>query len=434
MAKIYVTGHRNPDLDTVCSAYAYAELKNKTDSKNEYIAVRCGHLGDSAKNILASLEITPPPYMRDVYPKVSDVMLTAAKKIEADEPLSVLAQDYSDRNPSVTPIYRNGEFEGLLSVDDITAWLMANIANGGTVGKTPAIEEVMRDQEQPLQVNDLFEEAKVSLSTSQKRGLSVFDGNEFKGFVTRRCFLKCPSYNVILMDHNEPRQSIKGIETANIVEIIDHHRLDSVRTALPIFIDAEPLGSTCTIVHRLYLRNNVEVSPYIAKVLLTGMMADTLILKSPTTTPSDVESAHALAEIIGVDIEEFGMNMFSHMTGLANVTPETAILSDFKKYTEKGASIGIGQCEVTTLHDVNEYKSAFLTALNDVRVKGGLDWAVVMITNVMNENSILLSTDFKAVKYLPYAKLEPGIFDMPGVMSRKKQLLPEMLSAIGMTS
>lgn len=432
MGIIYITGHRNPDLDSICSASVYASLKRRLDTNNTYIAVRCGHLSESSKKIIEALGISAPPYKPDLFPKVSDVMLTTHERLEADQPLTEVAKIYKDTNPSVTPIYDNGKFYGLLSVDDISSWYMTHLSDNEEDKRIPTIREVMREQEEPVQVNSLFEEAKVSLSQSKKRGLAVFNGTRYAGFVTRRCFLKSPKYSVILVDHNEPKQSIKGIEKANLVEIIDHHRLDAIKTDLPIFIDAEPLGSTCTIVYQLFIRNKVMPNKEEAKILLTGMIADTLVLKSPTTTAVDISSARALAEICGVDVTEFGHTMFSHMASLSSQDPETAILSDFKRYSEQGTNLGIGQCEVTTLADLNEYKEAFMKALEDVRIKNNLDWAVVMITDVMKENSVLLTTEYRAGKFLPYAVLEKGVLDMPGVLSRKKQLLPEMIYTLGM--
>lgn len=432
MSKIFVTGHRNPDLDSVCSALAYADLKNQLDKDNLYIPVRCGHLSPSSKKILSSLGITPPPYMPDVFPKVKDVLLSTREKIEITSPLTEVAKYYKDTNPSATPIFRDGIFTGLLSVDDISSWFMNRLSVNENIDTIPTVEEVMREQAPPIQADDLFEEAKSALTNSKKRGLAVYEYNDYVGYVTRRCFLKAPKYNVILVDHNEPKQSIKGIEGANIVEIIDHHRLDAIKTNLPIFIDAEPLGSTCTIVYELYIRNGLVPSKEISKILLTGMMADTLVLKSPTTTPTDVKSAKALSSIIGEGVTHFGHEMFSHMESLSKMDSETAILSDFKRYSEQGTNIGIGQCEVTTLNDLDEYKESFLQALNDIKSKNALDWAVCMITDVLKENSILFTTDYRAIKYLPYSQLEPLLLDMPGVMSRKKQLLPEMIFALGM--
>jgi len=290
----------------------------------------------------------------------------------------------------------------------------------------------MREQEAPVQIDALFEEAKISLSQSKKRGLAVFDNDTFAGYVTRRCFLRSPKFNVILVDHNEPGQSIKGIEGANLLEIIDHHRLDALKTELPIFIDSEPLGSTCTIVYQLFIRNKMVPDEQEAKILLTGMMADTLVLKSPTTTAIDVESAHELAEICGVDVEEFGMFLFSHTVGLLTRDPHEAISSDFKMYNEKGVNVGIGQCEVTSLQDLHEYAATYLDELEKIREENGLQWAVLMVTDIIRESSVLLCTDYKMNKYLQYRLIHKNVYDMPGVMSRKKQLLPELLSVIDM--
>ena len=431
MDKIYITGHRNPDLDSVCSAAAYAVLKNTTDPDNSYIPVRPGHLSESAKRILSSLDITPPPYKRDIYPKVSDVMLTHSAKVDVSGSLNDLADSYNIHNPSATPVFDGDTFAGLITVDDIASWMLLHLSEEDTISRIPSIRELMRDQAEPFSTDDLFEDAKSVFYSSSKRGIAVFDDAGYAGYVTRRCFLNTPRHKVILVDHNEPGQSIRGIETASVVEIIDHHRLDAVRTDLPIFIDAEPLGSTCTIVYQLFRRSGIEPDPQTAKVLLTGIIADTLILKSPTTTDTDDRAAAALSTICGVDTEQFGLSMFSNTEGLKTRDPLTAVTSDFKTYNEKGVKVGIGQCEVTTLNDLSEYSSAYLDALEEVRVRNGLDWAVLMITNVLNEHSVLLCTDYKANKKLSYSHINALIFDMPGILSRKKQLLPEILFAIG---
>ena len=430
MEKIYIIGHRNPDFDSVCSAYAYAKLKNRIDPMKKYIPARCGHLPESMKKVFAGLGIEPPVYMRDIYPKVRDIYLTSAVRIDADAPLNTVAASYKATNPSVIPVFEGDSFYGLLSVDDITSWAMEEIMRKGKITDIPKVRDIMRAEEEPLTTSDLFEEAKRRLSSSVKRGLSVMEKDRFVGFVTRRCFLKAPRNNIILMDHNEAKQSITGIETANIVEIIDHHRLDAIKTELPIFIDAEPLGSTCTIVYRKYVLEGISPDIDAAKMMLTGIVSDTLILRSPTTTPVDVESAKDLAKIIGVDLQEFGLNMFSYMEGLKNRVPKEAVESDFKTYREKNLKIGIGQCECTTLTDLDDYRDEYLDALDEVRRSQELDWAVLMITDVIREHSVLFITDFRAKNHLPYSSISDRVFDMPGIMSRKKQLLPEILHAI----
>ncbi len=431
MGKIYITGHKNPDLDSVCSAYGYAKLMNLQDPDNTYIPIRCGHLSDSTRSILEQLDINIPAYRRDVFPKVRDVMLSTDHRIEADDPLTVVAKFYEKNSPSAIPVFENNVFYGLLSIDDITYWTMKELARDSKISSIPKVRDIMSEQAPAVDANELFDDARALLQNSSKRGLAVFDENVYVGFVTRRCFLKKPQKNVILVDHNESRQSIQGIETANIVGIVDHHRLDAIKTDQPIFIYAEPLGSTCTIVYQQFIRNNRTPDKVTAKVLLTGLIGDTLILKSPTTTGEDVVAAHVLASISGVDMEEYGLSMFSRVDGLKEREPKSAISSDFKTYTEKNVHVGIGQCEVTTLDDLDDYADDYAKSLEEVRLSQGLDWAVLMITDVIHEHSALICTQYKGNRYLPYKSIGTNLYDMPNVMSRKKQLLPEILHVVG---
>ncbi len=431
MGTIYVTGHRNPDLDSICSAYGYAQLMNLQDPDNTYIPIRCGHLSDSTRNILEQLDIDIPQYKRDVFPKVKDVMLDTDHRIDADDPLTAVAAIYEKNTPSAIPVYEKDEFYGLLTVDDITNWTMRELSRDNTITSIPKVRDIMKPQGPTLEAHELFDDAKVMLQNSGNRGLAVYDEKGYVGFVTRRCFLNVPRSNVILVDHNESNQSIRGIETANIVGIIDHHRLDAIKTDQPIFICAEPLGSTCTIVYQQYIRNNRTPDPVTAKVLLTGLISDTLILKSPTTTGDDVVAAHVLASICRTDLDKYGLSMFSQVAGMSERDPKAAILSDFKTYTENGVRIGIGQCEVTTLNDLSDYSERYAVTLNEVKTMQQLDWAVLMITDVIHEHSALLCTDHRGNRFLPYNPIDRNLFDMPDVMSRKKQLLPEIIHAVG---
>ena len=430
MADIYITGHRNPDLDSICSALAYANLKNRIDPENNYIPVRCGHIGENAKRILKSLDIKAPMLKLDVTPKVGDIVMSHGKTIDASDTIADLAEYYNESTPPAIPVFDGKDFYGLLSVDDITYWLVRELADNRKIDHLPEIREIMTAPEPPVQADDFLEPTLNTLSKSRKRGLAVFDGDEYIGFVTRRCFLEIPKYKVILVDHNEPKQSIRGIEDAEICEIVDHHRIDAVKTDLPIFIDAEPVGSTCTIVHQLFLRNGLMPDKETAKILLTGIISDTLILRSPTTTPIDISTANTLSIICGEELGAFGVNMFKNVEGLKKQDPEEAIQSDFKTYDEKGTRFGIGQCEVTTLTDLDDYAEKYIKKLDKVRKKMALDWACLMVTDILTEHSVLLCTEHNARKNLQYAPLDEGIYDMPGVMSRKKQLLPEVISAI----
>lgn len=535
MRDIYITGHRNPDLDSICSAYGYAELKNIIDRENRYHAVRCGHMSDGVKKQFSLLGVEPPPYMKDVKPKVSDVMLKPIEKVEASDPIYNLVKTYNETHPSAFPVYDKGDFIGLLSIDDITGWFLkdnaeeiphydftvnniervipgkvikrgkesfnASILAGAAAYEdfcrfvdsrkdtivvlgyrkryieyaisagvkaimittstscedidfshyegsvyitplgtaeverrlrmTPSVSTIIGKQGKRLDSEDFFDDAKEALTSSNLRGLSVFENGEFVGFVTRRCFLEKPSYSVILVDHNEIAQSIKGIEEASVVEIIDHHRLDALKTSLPIFIDAEPLGSTCTIVYQQYLRHNIVPSETTARVLLTGIISDTLCLRSPTTTAIDKTAAGALAAICGeYDIYSFGTKLFSIIDSLSSREPISAIEGDFKVYNEKNIKIGIGQCEVTTLSDLPSYSDKYLDSLNTIKEKKNLDWAMLLITDVLREKSVLLTTECKYRQKLQWSEISTCIYDMPGVLSRKKQLLPEVIHCL----
>ncbi len=534
--EVYITGHRNPDMDSLCAAYAYAVLKSSIDRIHDYKAVRCGHLSDSVKGQLAILGLEAPPYMRDVHPKVGDVMRTGESSIDCNAPIFDLMNIYDKTRPSAVAIFDGKTFKGLLSIDDITSWFLADNSSGSPVYKfnsanfarvmpgrflsghdkdyefhasikasvndidnpceslvvmpygkdedsrkkfekaiemkvpaivltgmddeenpnmgdfegivyaskvalaetirrlrmAPCIYTIMGQQGPALQIDDFFDVAKEQLSSSKLRGLAVFDEDKYVGFVTRRCFLKKPRYSVILVDHNEPEQSIRGIETAEIKEIIDHHRLDAPKTDLPIFIDSEPLGSTCTIIYQLYLRNNVVPDKLTSKVLLAGILTDTIILRSPTTTGIDIWSAERLAPMSGVEnLEEFGRSLFTNVGSLATREPETVISSDFKTYKEGNISLGIGQCEVQTLQDVKEYKDRYLEALEKIKRLNHLDWVMLMITDVLKGQSLLLSTDYYALESkFSYEKLFDHVYDIQDTLSRKKQLLPELIHII----
>jgi manganese-dependent inorganic pyrophosphatase len=356
--------------------------------------------------------------------------LEPSERIDINMPLTSLSKFYNEDNPSSYPIYDGNEFIGLLTIDDIALWFMHNLEQHEKINSVPLIKDVLKKREERFDATDLFEDAKAVMTKSKLRGYPVYEENKYIGYVTRRCFLDAPKHNVILVDHNEASQSIKGLETANIVEIIDHHRLGALKTILPIYMDVEPLGSTCTIVYQQYLKHNLKPNEIEARVLLAGLISDTVILKSPTTTKTDVDTANELTKIANVNLNEFAEKMFSSMGGL---TPEVAnekIEADFKIYAENGISVGIGQCEVITLRDLDSYKDAYLKTLDEVRLKNSLNWAMLMITDVIKETSVLLTTDFKLNKNIQYKKIEKNIYDMPGVLSRKKQLLPDILSLI----
>eukprot|EP00033_Pygsuia_biforma_P002101 GCRY01002332.1.p1 GENE.GCRY01002332.1~~GCRY01002332.1.p1 ORF type:complete len:584 (+),score=101.10 GCRY01002332.1:182-1933(+) len=276
-----------------------------------------------------------------------------------------------------------------------------------------------------------LEEAKQFLIKQGHRGLPVCDTEKrLLGILTRTDVLKAPKKKLIMMDHNELQQAIEGADQADIVEIVDHHRLGTIKTNNPINFICKPVGSTCTLVTQQFKLQQFPIPQEVGMVLLGGIVSDTLGLKSPTATIDDFFAVNELAEVTGVDWEEFAKEVLSASEGLANRSPKEAIGADFKTYEEYGFSFGIGQVEVSNLQEVNSVKKALMETILSVRDEHKLDFAMLMITDVAHGESILLTSPHKTVEgqlsYKPVC-LKDRLYHMPGVLSRKKQLLPEIL-------
>jgi manganese-dependent inorganic pyrophosphatase len=271
---------------------------------------------------------------------------------------------------------------------------------------------------------------KKTLMKLDNHGIAVVDNGKLLGLVSSSCLIDPPKHKVIMVDHNEASQSVEGIEEAEVIEIIDHHRLGAIYTKKPIYVYSRPLGSSCTIVYKHFVNAGVEPPESIAALLLSGILSDTLILRSPTTTAHDVQAAEALAEIAGLDIQDWGSEVFRHAASLTSVNPDVAITSDFKIYTENAYRVGIAQMEVITLNDLVAVQQDYLEALTRTKDKFGLDWAMLLITDIIAEESVLLSTEFELAAELIYNRLDEHSFHLPAVLSRKKQLLPEILHVL----
>ena len=292
------------------------------------------------------------------------------------------------------------------------------------------LKSIMNTQPLKISSDQSFDAAKKILVDSSFRGLPVFEGDQFSGIVTRRCFIEKPSKKLILMDHNELSQSIPGAEQTNILEILDHHRLGNNSTREPIYVYARPVGSTCTIVYAHFKTHEVELTKEIALLLLSGILSDTVLLKSPTTTVEDSIAVEELAAVADVNPEEYGQELFSQNSSLKEGDPETILKGDFKIYRENIA-IGIAQAEVVTLEDVESVTPDYLPILEKIQRDNNLDWAMLLITNVIKETSYLMVTSYEeGEKNLIYNKIIENLYDLPGILSRKKQLLPEILRVV----
>jgi len=292
------------------------------------------------------------------------------------------------------------------------------------------LKNVMNVKPESLRSNQSFDEAKSILVNSSLRGLPVFEGDQFSGIVTRRCFIEKPRKNLILMDHNEIDQSVPGADQTEILEILDHHRLGNSRTKEPIYVYARPVGSTCTIVFRHYKMNMIEIDSETATLLVSGILSDTVLLKSPTTTEMDREAVGELLKTADLDLEKFGHELFSQNSSLEDSEPSEILTADFKVYREE-LNIGISQAEVVTLDDVGRVKDKYLNAMETLKISKNLDWILLLVTNVVKEESCLLVTTLEeGESRLIYEKISDHLYNLPGILSRKKQLLPEILRVL----
>ena len=232
------------------------------------------------------------------------------------------------------------------------------------------------------------------------------------------------------MDHNEIDQSVPGADQTEILEILDHHRLGNSRTREPIYVYARPVGSTCTIVYGHFKMNLVRVDKETATLLVSGILSDTVLLKSPTTTDLDREAVRELLETAELNLEEFGHELFSQNSSLEDSEPDEVLKADFKIYREE-LNIGISQVEVVTLEDVERVKERYLKSMETLRVSNSLDWVMLLVTNVVKEESCLLVTPLpEGETRLIYDKISEQLYSLPGILSRKKQLLPEILRVV----
>ncbi|MBI4716076.1 MAG: putative manganese-dependent inorganic diphosphatase [Nitrospirae bacterium] len=279
---------------------------------------------------------------------------------------------------------------------------------------------------------DLLSDVKAKMTSSGLRGCPVVnEKGRLVGILTRSDLLKEYRKKVILVDHNEATQAIPGIEEADVVEVFDHHRLGNFQTLHPILFVVEPVGCTNTLITELYQKNGVEPEPPYAGLMLSAILSDTVILRSPTTTDRDRKAADYLAEITGREIQQLGEEIFNASSDLLKKTPAEIIKTDYKVYEVGEHKIGIGQVEVIEMLTFEKLRDSLLETLHKVLQEDKLTLATLLVSDIIYENSILLfAGDAGIVSRMGYPILGPNLADLKGVLSRKKQLVPRILSAL----
>ena len=538
MAHIYVTGHRNPDTDTIASAIGYAELKGRLDPGNVYAPARLGEVNTQTRWALEKSGAGEPKLLKHIMLRVKDVMndVTAARK---NDPLRNVGLMMAKGNISQVPIVDDdGALVGIVTEKDLARMYVRESREASTFVSTPvsvssmvevlegellagedreasgklwvismsvdsmgqsmesgdivvigdrtkgqrrAIElgagilvvsngvrpedEVLRMAEEkgvsvvlspldsyvtsrmiqlsvpcwevmtgdPLTVDpeELLADITNDVMAVHYRAAIAVDGDHAPvGIVTRTDLLNPEPRRVLLVDHAEKGQSVPGVEHAQVVEILDHHNVGNIETRIPIPATFDPVGSTATLIVERYKANGIRPEKSTAKMLLAAILSDTVIFNSPTTTDRDLEVARYLEEMLGLDAREFGMEMFEASSNVSDLSAEEIIGRDQKEYALGDAgAMSISQIE-TVGNGLLERKSEMLHALEGLRQRNGYLFAALMVTDIVEGGTDLLCAgDCEPVERVFDKQASDNVINLPGVMSRKKQVAPKLLAA-----
>ena len=540
---VYVSGHRNPDTDSICSAIAYSYLLNATNKYNA-VPVRLGEVNRETEYVLKRFGVEHPALLKTVKQKVEDLNYDKVTVFSKDLTLKTAWFLLKQQNLKSAPILdEHGQLLGLLStsniiegymdqwdsevlkkaktpVENVIDTLEANViylnnalkviegdihiaAMSGSeakkrihendvvivggdrsddleelisvkpslivlTGSLTADENVVKKcEEQGISIistpfntyqtsqqivqaipveyvmikgdiktfstDDTLDYMKEVMSETRYRGYPVIDlNNRCVGSISRFALLKGLRKKVILVDHNERGQSIPGIEEADILEIVDHHRVADIQTVGPLLFRGEPLGSTATIVTRMFEEQDVEMPSHIAGLLLGAVVSDTLLFKSPTCTPVDTKIAKKLAKIAGVDIQEFAMEMFKAGTSLVGKTVDEIFNQDFKKFSFDNLQVGVAQVNSMDIEGFLPYKKDMLDYMNKFAEDNNLEFTLLLLTDIINANSEIFvgGPRPELVEKAFNVQLTECQGTLVGVISRKKQVVPAITAVM----
>lgn len=540
--KIYVIGHKNPDTDSICSAIAYADIKNRTEENPVYEAKRAGQINEETLYVLKRFQMNTPGYMPNVGTRVKDMDVRKVGGVDSKISLKKAWTLMRNENVFTLPILnQNQELEGLITTNDITESYMDVYNNAAlseartpyrniletvdgtmivgnehahfTDGKVLIAASSPEVMEQSVEQNDLVilgnryeaqlcaiemgasciivcmgvpisktirrlaeerecfvissphdtytvarlinqsmpvkhfmtsenlvkfsiddytDDIKEVMAKLRHRDFPVLNKHgKYVGMVSRRNLLGIKRRQLCLVDHNEISQAVDNIESAEILEIIDHHRIGSLQTMAPVYFRNQPVGCTATILYQVYQEKNLTIEPNIAGLLCSAILSDTLMFRSPTCTAMDKAAAEKLAEIAGVKCEELASEMFAAGSNLKNKSPEEIFYQDFKKFELNKFSFGVGQITSVNADELTEIKKELLPYMEKALGSHGESMLFFMLTDIINESTELLfyGGDSKNVVSEAFHK-EPQEGEqsviLPGVVSRKKQLIPAL--------
>lgn len=445
-SSIYVTGHVNPDTDSIAAAMGYAWLLRERDGVDT-IGARAGAINLQTAWVLKYLGLEPPVLLTDASPRFESVV-HRYDTTHPDRPLRE-AWAIASRTGGIAPLVnQDGSPYGVITGESMFAFL------GKMIGPIQRKQEVKLSDilEQPCKQAADTHVTKFQASTRIRDVLNrllreerdeffvVDEAGRYIGICRQRDLLNPPRLRVILVDHNEPQQAIGSLEEAELLEILDHHRLGNPSTHVPIRFTVDIVGSTSTLVSERIEQAGLSAPPGLAGMLLAGLLSDTLILTSPTTTERDKIAAERLgrwtfvggSNLVDETIESYGHKVLAASAGLRTRDPKDVVSGDMKVYTSGIYHFAIAQVEVSDLYELDERLDMLNKALQELCASRGLDFAMLMVTDVVRGSSrLLLTTSAPPIlEELPYPPLQDGTRLAEGVVSRKKQLLPGILSLL----
>jgi len=442
---IYVVGHVNPDTDSIASAMGYAWLLRERDGLNT-VAGRAGPVNPQTLWVLKHLNLESPVLLTDASPRFESVMRRYDTALP-EEPIRK-AWEIASKTGGVAPVItENGLPYGLIngkSLFELLNTMVGPHPKGSGLHISALLDLPCKDAADTnvsrfhasTRIRDVLSKV---LRVEGDEFWVVDEGNHYLGICRQRDLLNPPRLKLVLVDHNEVSQAVASLEEAEILEILDHHRLGNPSTRMPIKFTVDIVGSTSTLVSEQISEAGLSAPPALAGIMLAGLLSDTLILKSPTTTDRDKKAAQRLSRWAFVGgssleretIESYGKQVLAAGTGITVLSPEKTVSNDLKVYTGGGFEFAIAQAEVSDLNELSDHADDLRQALVKLQETRNLDFAMLMVTDVVRGSSrILVVNGPPIIEDLPYALQADGTFLADGVVSRKKQLLPTVLGML----
>lgn len=435
---IYIIGHKHPDIDSIAAAIAYQTYKQNTDN-GLYRAAVAGEISPEMSWLLNYLEFEHPQVVEDVGTKVEDLLDEESPVYTGvDTTLVELGQIMRHNKIKTMPVVDEKQrFLGLITIGDIAMLFMDALGSGQAIERSPEILKRLLEQKtgQIMKTRDLIlfepqekvDEARKNMLASRFRNYPVVDeGNSFLGMISRYNLLQMKRKQVILVDHNEKKQAVDGIEEAEILEIIDHHRVGDLQTLGPIYFHNEPVGSTSTLVAEMFLLNHITMTDKLATLLLSGIMSDTMIFRSPTTTAKDKRIAGELERISGVEALAWGKKLYSEINRIDRQSDEQLVSADLKEYVSGETIFAISQVETVDFAIFAARRAKLLQIMENMCAAKGYELMCLMVTNIFKDGTEMIIAGRKAQlveQTFQHEHVNGGIF-LQGVLSRKKQVVP----------